>query len=154
MPGRMCELTCTALKHFQKCYGITDTGMGDEETLSLIQRPRCGVPDIGGDRRSDSGPAPFVLAGAKYDSNNLTYAFLNSTPDLPGDRDHEIIREAFDVRAAVTPLQFTEVGPNDSPTFPISFERLNHGDGFPFDDGGDISGNTLTHAFFPPPVGV
>ena len=152
-PGRMCHCTCDALQYFQKCYGLKDTGVGDEETLELIQQPRCGVPDIGVDRTIESGPAPFVLVGCQYNTNNLTYAFLNSTPDLPNGRDHEIIREAFGVWADVTPLQFTEVGADDAPTFPISFERQDHGDGSAFDEGGSINGNTLAHAFFPPPCG-
>ncbi len=50
-------------------------------------------------------------------------------------------------------MQFTEVAANDAPVFPVSFERRNHGDGSPFDDGGTISGNVLAHGFFPPPCG-
>ncbi len=152
-PGRMCECTCDALRHFQKCYGLKDTGNADEETLRLIQTPRCGVADIGPDPTQDSGPAPFVLRGCKYPNTNLTYAFRNGTLDLPGQREQEIIREAFLAWSAVSPLRFTEVLPSESPDFPISFERLDHGDGSPFDDGGSVQGNTLAHAFFPPPCG-
>ena len=35
-PGRMCECTCAALRHFQKCYGLPDTGDADSKTLSLM----------------------------------------------------------------------------------------------------------------------
>ncbi len=152
-PGCMCRCTCDALRHFQKCYGLADTGKADEETLRLIQTPRCGVPDIGPDRTRDSGPAPFVLRGCKYSQTNLTYAFINGTPDLPAQREREIVREAFEAWAAVTPLRFSEVEPNGSPDFPVSWERRNHGDASPFDDGGTIQGNTLAHAFYPPPCG-
>lgn len=152
-PGHMCHCTCDALKYFQKCYGLRDTGKADEETLRLIQRPRCGVPDMGGDRARESGPAPFTLVGCQYRANTLTYAFLNDTPDLPGTRDHEIVREAFGAWATVTPLRFEEVRVQDSPTLTVSWDRGDHGDGFAFDDGGSINGNTLAHAFFPPPCG-
>jgi len=54
--------------------------------------------------------------------------------------------------AVVSTLRFTEVAPDDSPTFTIAWERGSHGDGFPFDDGG-IGNNVLAHAFFPPPCG-
>ena len=152
-PSRMCHCTCEGLRHFQKCYGLTDTGTADEETLRLIQRPRRGVPDIGGDRTRESGPAPFTLVGCQYPTNILTYAFVNGTPDLPGTRDREIVRDAFSVWNEVTPLRFNEVGVQDSPTFTIFWDRGDHGDGFPFDDAGSITGNTLAHAFFPPPCG-
>ena len=152
-PGHMCDCTCDALRHFQKCYGLKDTGKADEKTLRLIQTPRCGVPDIGPDPTQDSGPAPFVLRGCQYPNTNLSFAFINGTPDLPGQHEQELVREAFANWAAVTQLRFNEVEPNESPDFPISWERLNHGDASPFDEGGTIQGNTLAHAFFPPPCG-
>lgn len=148
-------MRCAALRHFQKCYGLPDTGEADEQTLSLIERPRCGVPDIDPTTGSGSGPAPFVLRGCKYTETDLTFAFVNSTSDLATDRQREIITEAFSAWAAVSPLRFTEVSPGASPDFPIAFERGNHGDGSPFDDGGNsfTGNNTLAHAFFPPPCG-
>lgn len=152
-PGRMCHFTCDAVRHFQKCYGLNDTGKADPKTLNMVQRPRCGVPDIGQDVMMSSGPAAFTLVGCNYNTNDLSYAFLNGTNDLPGGREREIVREAFGVWADVTPLRFNEVAPGDSPTFTISWDRGDHGDGFPFDDGGSIGSNTLAHAFFPPPCG-
>ena len=101
----------------------------------------------------DSGPAPFVLRGCRYRNTNLTFAFSNGTQDLSGQREREIVREAFAAWAAVTPLRFTEVQANEAPDFPVAWVRGNHGDGFPFDDGGTIQGNTLAHAFFPPQCG-
>ncbi len=53
----------------------------------------------------------------------------------------------------MTPLRFTEVSPNDSPDFPVAFERGDHGDGSAFDDAGSAGRNTLAHGFFPPPCG-
>ena len=152
-PSRMCHCTCDALRHLQKIYDLPDTGIADEETLRLIQRPRCGIPDIGDDRARESGPAAFTLVGCSYPTNDLTYAFVNGTPDLPGPRDHEIVREAFAVWQDVTPLRFAEVATADSATFAISWDSRDHGDGFPFDDAGTFRSNTLAHAFFPPPCG-
>jgi hypothetical protein len=83
----------------------------------------------------------------------LTFAFINSTPDLDVARQRDIVREAFAAWAAVSPLRFTEVSAGAPHDFPVSFERLNHGDGSPFDDGGSMASNTLAHAFFPPPCG-
>ncbi len=152
-PGHFCECTCAALKHLQKCYGLPDTGEADEETLRLLQRPRCGVPDIGPDPTMSTGPAPFVLRGCRYSTNELTYAFINGTDDLSGDREQGLVREALAAWAEVTPLRFAEVSSDDSPDLPISWEHGNHGDGSPFDGLGTVQGNVLAHAFYPPPCG-
>ena len=44
--GKMCSCTCDALRYFQKCYGLKDTGEADAETLELLQRPGCGIADL------------------------------------------------------------------------------------------------------------
>ena len=154
-PGRMCPCTCDAVQYFQKCYGLDATGETDRDTLELLQRPRCGVPDLPADPAHGSGPAPFVIRdpNCRYHDTNLTYAFINSTPDLLVERQREIVREAFAAWSDVTPLRFAEVAPIESPTFEVSFERGDHGDGAPFDDAGSVRGNTLAHAFYPPPCG-
>lgn len=95
-PSVMCEETCSVLRHFQKCYGLSDTGDADEETLQLVERPRCGVPDVDPASGTGSGPAPFVLRGCEHPRTDLTFGFVNSTPDLPVDRQRDIFREAFD----------------------------------------------------------
>jgi peptidoglycan hydrolase-like protein with peptidoglycan-binding domain len=148
-PGVLCGCTRAALKYFQKCYKLSDSGEADEATMTLLEQPRCGVPDIGPNPETSSGPAPFVLRGCKYPNNHLTYAFRNSTPDLTESRQRAIVREAFAAWAAVTPLRFTEVGATDGPDFPIASERNSHGDGSSFDGAGRV----LAHAFYPPPCG-
>lgn len=152
VPGKLCEWTADALRRFQKNYKLPVTGEADEKTLGLIQRPRCGVPDLPAQQAPDSPLAPFVLSQCKYNRTDLTFAFTNSTPDLPGNRAFEIVREAFGVWEEVSTLRFAEVAPEDSPTFTIAWERGNHGDGYAFDDAG-INNNVLAHAFFPPPCG-
>lgn len=152
LPGTLCPMTSAALQHFQKCYSLEDSGDADRDTLELMQRPRCGNEDVSPDANT-SGPAPFVLRGCKYPTTNLTYAFLNSTPDLSVDRQRQIIREAFEAWASVSALTFTEVDPSTPHTFPISFHHGAHGDGSPFDAEGSINGNTLAHAFYPPNCG-
>ena len=59
--------------------------------------------------------------------------------------ENEIIQQAFDVWAAVTPLTFTRVFVREEADIVLSWEVGDHGDGFPFDG----VGTTLAHAFPP-----
>ena len=108
IPGCLCDWTSAALRHFQRSYGLPDTGEADEATLRLMMRPLCGVPDIGPEPTRSSGPAPFVLRGCKYLSTELTYAFFNGTSDLANGRDQDLIRQAFAAWAAVTPCSLPQ----------------------------------------------
>lgn len=134
-----------AVAYFQKVYGLEVDGWVGEQTLGVIEKPVCGVAD------RPEGMAAFTLGGCKYNSHTLTYHIVNTSPDLPAERCKQIIRESFGVWAAVTPLRFTEVPLNANPTFRISFERGEHGDGrgAAFDG----VGNVLAHAYYPPPCG-
>ncbi len=82
-----------------------------------------------------------------WDKTSITYFFRNGTGKIAGDREQEIIRAAFDLWAAQTPLTFTEVGSAGSADILISWGRGDHGDGDPFDGPGDV----LAHASFPNP---
>ena len=50
--------------------------------------------------------------------------------------------------ACVSNLSFSEIS-TGVPDIEIRFVTGAHGDGYPFDDGGDSEGNVLAHAFFP-----
>lgn len=156
VPGGYDEPTRLAVMQFQNFYRIypAEDGVADETTIELLNRRRCGVGDPTPGHRSGSGRlAPYVTAGAKWNKNPLTFQYLNSTPDLAESLQREIIREAFARWSAVCSLRFTELngaGPSD---LSVAFHRSSHGDGYAFDDGGGPDGNTLAHAFFPPPAG-
>ena len=155
-PGVYDEATRQAVARYQSFYRIDpdEDGVCDEETLALLNQPRCGLPDpqIGiispGHRL-----APFVASGAKWPAGPLTYRFLNGTPDLDQQRQRGIIREAFRRWSDVAGLEFREVAPDLPTTLSVAFHQGNHGDGYPFDDQGGPAGNTLAHAFYPPPLG-
>ena len=156
IPGKYDEATRLAVMQFQNFYRIypDQDGIADEATITLINQKRCGLPDPTPGQRGASGRlAPFVTVGAKWNKNPLTYQFLNSTPDLPEARQREIIREAFTRWSAVCSLKFTEITGNASSDLSVAFHRASHGDGNAFDDAGGPDGNTLAHAFFPPPAG-
>ncbi len=146
-PGVFCSCTERAVRRYQRFYGLKSDGVVGEKTKSHMEQPRCGVPDVGTVVGGVS--SRFVLRGCSYPRNTLTYAFLNGTPDLPGSREQDIVRQAFDAWAGVANLEFVEVGAGDAPDFRIAWRAGNHGDGSPFDG----PSNTLAHAFFPPPCG-
>lgn len=155
-PGEYDETTRQAVSQFQSFYYIypDEDGVCDAETTNLLSRPRCGLPDPPPGGRSITGRlAPFVTVGAAWSQTSLSYRFLNETPDLALNRQRRIIRDALARWADVSALDFTEVGTPQESDLSIAFHRGNHGDGSPFDDAGGPAGNTLAHAFFPPPAG-
>jgi len=131
--------TAQALLRFQEFNGLPPTGVLDATTLELMQKPRCGFPDV----------AEFVHQGSKWSKTNLTYGFQNFTPDLTVAQVRSAIASAFGLWAAVTPLSFSEVPLGNSPDIVIRFVGGDHGDGNPFDGPGGV----LAHAYYPPPGG-
>jgi peptidoglycan hydrolase-like protein with peptidoglycan-binding domain len=134
--GKFDETTETALRNFQKFNHLPETGAVDDATVSRLNQPRCGVPDV----------AAFVAAGQKWSTTNLRYAFQNFTADLPNATIVAAIEQAFALWAAETPLRFTQVAIAAGPEIIIRFVTGDHGDGSPFDGPGGV----LAHAFFPP----
>jgi peptidoglycan hydrolase-like protein with peptidoglycan-binding domain len=144
--------TQEALRRFQLYRGLQDTGTVNPETASELEKPRCGVPDFLPRRTVAPGALePFVLRGCDYEAEfrTLTYAFVVGTPDLIGANEKAAIRSAFLTWQQQIPIDFQEVGPANNPVFTIGWYTGDHGDGSPFDG----VGNTLAHAFFPPPCG-
>ncbi|XP_077596199.1 collagenase 3-like [Stigmatopora nigra] len=126
------------LSDMQRFFGLQITGRLDEETMEMMKKARCGVPD--------SSAAGFTTFGNsfKWQTNSLTYRIENYTPDMPQSEVEDSIARALDVWAKVTPLRFTRIYSGTADIM-ISFGRLSHGDFYPF-DGPD---GTLAHAFAP-----
>src|SRR5512143_2968785 len=84
---------------------------------------------------------------SKWDITDITYAFLNGTDDIQGNRGWQDVRDAFGIWAAQTPLTFTETNDANQADIVVSWETGDHGDGDPFDGPGDV----LAHASYPNP---
>ncbi|XP_070772986.1 collagenase 3-like [Enoplosus armatus] len=126
------------LSEMQRFFGLQITGTLDADTLEMMKKPRCGVPD--------SNIARFSTFGnnLKWTKNSLTYRIENYTPDMSQPEVDDSIEKALQVWAKVTPLGFTRIYSGTADIM-ISFGSRNHGDYYPF-DGPD---GTLAHAFAP-----
>ncbi|XP_054829865.1 stromelysin-1-like [Eublepharis macularius] len=124
------------IREMQAFIGLEVTGNVDSNTLELIQKPRCGNPDV--------GDFAFFAGQPKWGKKDLTYRILNYTPDMKRlDVDAEI-EKAFQVWSRVTPLTFRRAWEGDADIM-ISFASKDHGDFNPFDG----LGGTLAHAYAP-----
>ncbi|KAL3850151.1 hypothetical protein ACJIZ3_012033 [Penstemon smallii] len=141
-----------ALKKFQVFYKLKVNGILDEETVQNLIQPRCGVSDFVNLTESEFNKSSIPIIVNKYTffpgqpkwpriNKVLTYSFP------PGTRDDvmEPIRNATQQWASVAPFKFTYIKDYDKANIKISFQRLDHGDGSPFDGPGGI----LAHAFLP-----
>ncbi|KAK7904242.1 hypothetical protein WMY93_016849 [Mugilogobius chulae] len=126
------------LREMQKFFGLQITGTLDADTLALMKKPRCGVPDEKVARFSTFD------GNLKWQTNALTYRIENYTPDMTKAEVDSSIEKALQVWSKVTPLRFTRIYSGTADIM-ISFGRYSHGDYYPF-DGPD---GTLAHAFAP-----
>ncbi|GIY55168.1 stromelysin-3 [Caerostris darwini] len=139
------ETISSAIKDFQRFAGINQTGTLDNDTLTMMNTPRCGVKDKIGSSAFARRRKRYALQGSKWRTTDLTYQILKYPAKLK-DRtkvEKEIAR-AFKVWSDVSTLSFQEKKTGRANII-ISFERRDHGDGDPFDG----PGKTLAHAFFP-----
>jgi hypothetical protein len=98
-----------------------------------------------------AGLAEFSPSGGSWPGGQVTYTFVNTSPDITSSRERGIIGQAFGLWSNVARVFPTEVVPGAAAcagNIRISFASGNHGDGFPFDGPSGV----LAHAFYPPPV--
>ncbi|KAK2828862.1 hypothetical protein Q5P01_019896 [Channa striata] len=126
------------LTEMQRFFGLNITGTLDNETLAIMKKPRCGVPDVKMARFSTFGN------NQKWQKNTITYRIENYTPDMTVAEVDDSIEKALQVWAKVTPLRFTRIYSGIADIM-ISFGRQAHGDAYPFDG----RGKTLAHAYGP-----
>ncbi|XP_023729355.1 metalloendoproteinase 1 [Lactuca sativa] len=140
-----------ALKSYQVYYHLNATGTLDEPTISQMAMPRCGFPDK-------------VIPQHTHNSFHIVshYQFLPGTPKWPSvkrqltygfgplfpTRFMPPVTRAFNRWATASGqyFTFTRATSYQGADLKISFQRVSHGDGSPFNG----SGAVLAHAF--PPV--
>ncbi|KAM8976232.1 matrix metalloproteinase-18-like [Pelodytes ibericus] len=124
------------IRQMQDFFGLEVTGKLDEDTMEMMQLPRCGVADVGEFSAFPGRPV--------WKTKDLTYRIVNYTPDMSRADVESAIQRAFNVWSGVTPLTFTRVY-NDVADIEISFAAQVHNDFYPFDG----QHGTLAHAFAP-----
>ncbi|XP_006834014.1 PREDICTED: matrilysin [Chrysochloris asiatica] len=124
------------LKEMQKFFGLPVTGILSSHVTEIMQKPRCGVPDV----------LEYSLfpGRPKWTSNVITYRVVSYTRDLPQSIVDQLLAKAFNIWSSEIPLHFKRVHWGKADIM-ISFARRDHGDSFPFDG----PGKTLAHAFAP-----
>ncbi|XP_022251649.1 matrix metalloproteinase-16-like [Limulus polyphemus] len=133
-----------SIKDFQRFAGLSETGVLDNDTITMMNMPRCGVKDIVGHSIS-ARKKRYALQGSKWRTTSLTYK-IGKYPSRIKDHlkvDKEI-EKAFKIWSDVTSINFIHKK-NGRVHIDIRFEEGEHGDGDPFDG----PGKTLAHAFFP-----
>lgn len=126
------------LKVMQKFFHLPVTGILSSDIIKIIQKPRCGMPDVS--EYSLTQPSP------KWTSKVVTYRIASYTPDLPRLKVNQLVAKAFAMWSKEIPLQFKRIRLGIADIM-IGFARGAHGDNFPFDG----PGNVLAHAFGPGP---
>ncbi|KZV56464.1 metalloendoprotein 1-like [Dorcoceras hygrometricum] len=138
----------SAIKEYQNYYNLNTTGFLDEETMVLLSRPRCGVPDhmmtsvsehI--DHRSNMSARYTFIGRWPTNMRNLNYSYMDAFNIFESME----ISKALAKWAAVSPFTFSYAGLSKAHVL-IGLKRLEHGDGHPFDGLGGV----LAHAFYPP----
>ncbi|XP_042560376.1 collagenase 3-like [Clupea harengus] len=125
------------VSEMQQFFGLRVTGEVDSETLEVMKKPRCGVPDM--------EEYNTFIGRLKWHTNKLTYRIESYTQDMSVAEVDSAMQKALQVWAKVTPLRFTRIYSGTADIM-ISFGARDHRDGYPF-DGPD---GTLAHAFPPP----
>ncbi|XP_050433787.1 hatching enzyme-like [Adelges cooleyi] len=118
-----------ALLDFQSFAGISETGVLDQETLELMNTPRCGCLD----RFYRTRPKRYGHLLETWRVDNLTYKISKyPSKQLSKEQTDLEFRKAFDVWSEVMPIVFHE---RDAGLVRIEilFANGEHGDFIPFD---------------------
>ena len=137
--GVLDDETAGALGRYQKCHGLPITGEFDKATRKQMTTTRCAFPDM-----------RWGIEFAKmcfWKKPEVTYARDIGANDVPGDKEFQAVRRAFDTWAAVITLTFREVDVSERPDVLIGWR--------PADDPDyNMTGGTIAHADFPPGCSV
>uniref|UniRef100_A0A8C2ZJE6 Matrix metallopeptidase 20b (enamelysin) n=1 Tax=Cyclopterus lumpus TaxID=8103 RepID=A0A8C2ZJE6_CYCLU len=123
------------VKDMQIFFGLNVSGALDSNTLEVMSRPRCGVPDV---------EEYSHIQGTRWNKNVITYSIARYTRDLPRNTVDSLVQSAFSVWARASSLTFVRSRSRNADIV-VEFVTAAHGDLYPFDG----PRGTLAHAFGP-----
>uniref|UniRef100_A0A3B3Y0Y8 Collagenase 3 n=1 Tax=Poecilia mexicana TaxID=48701 RepID=A0A3B3Y0Y8_9TELE len=124
------------VRQMQNVFGLRETGILDSNTMDVMKKPRCGVPDV--DNYS------FYPYHPKWKNRTISYKIAKYTPDLSREDVEKSFRLALKMWSDAAPLNFVKVN-HGKADIVLSFAHRAHGDFSPFDGPGGV----LAHAFQP-----
>ncbi|XP_040196152.1 matrix metalloproteinase-20-like [Rana temporaria] len=124
------------IKKMQEFFGLHVTGKLDYSTLSVMKKPRCGMPDVANYHLFPGEP--------KWQKNTLTYRVTKYTPTMSKIEVDGAIDMGLKAWSDAAPLNFVKIDQGEADIM-VSFESGDHGDSYPFDG----PRGTLAHAFAP-----
>ncbi|CAK9159970.1 unnamed protein product [Ilex paraguariensis] len=154
------DLLESAIKTYQINYNLEVTGELDNNTVSMMMMPRCGIPDIiNGTTGMRSGNKMQYHYGSNLFQIVSHYSFFPGKPRwprsktrltyafLPGTHQAYLgpVARAFSKWASVSSFRFSQIENYENADLKVAFYSRNHGDGNPFEGPGGI----LAHAFAP-----
>ncbi|ETE71822.1 Matrix metalloproteinase-25, partial [Ophiophagus hannah] len=121
----------------------------DRETLKMMKRPRCSLPDFIGTSelmRRRRRKRRYALSDSSWKKTDLTWHIRSFPRSSQLSRDHvrNLIFYAFRAWSNSSALTFKEVSSHQADIV-VDFAASYHDDTYPFDG----PGGTLAHAFFP-----
>jgi hypothetical protein len=129
-PTRLGDDTAPALAKFQAFTGLQVTGDLTLETLKMMRKPRCSVPDFDPEEVGLPGindQDPFVFVGGTWPGPTVGW-FLNSgTADTTGEA--AALGRAFATRAAQIPLTILLTTTLADADIVVDWATGDHGDG-------------------------
>ncbi|XP_075190071.1 matrix metalloproteinase-20-like [Anomaloglossus baeobatrachus] len=124
------------IRVMQKFFGLQVTGKLDYSTMAVMNKPRCGMPDVANYHLFPGEP--------KWTKTTLTYRIDKYTATMSKSDVDRAIDMGLKAWSDAAPLSFVKTNQGEADIM-ISFESGDHGDSYPFDG----PRGTLAHAFAP-----
>jgi predicted Zn-dependent protease len=132
--------------NLQKDAGLEETGVMDEQTIKIMNTPRCGVKSsINRIKRFVTFKAFNTTKNKKNEMIIKWFIHLNLGLDMDNSLIQTTFNYAFQIWSNTSLLHFEKTNTEKEANIVIQFVNGDHKDGFPFDG----PGNVLGHAFYP-----